>query len=52
MKITNSTGSASIAKASWFPKDYLDAKQYKKMAEDLALDEILAEVARGLSNMI
>lgn len=44
----NSLGSASIAKASWVPKDYLDAKQYKKMSEDLALDEILTDVARRM----
>lgn len=44
----NRLGSASIAKASWVPKDYLDAKQYKKMSEDLALDEILTDVARRM----
>jgi len=41
-------GSASIAKASWDPKEYLDAEQYKKMSEDLALDEVLTEVARRM----
>eukprot|EP00984_Skeletonema_dohrnii_P037308 scaffold39275_cov167-Skeletonema_dohrnii-CCMP3373.AAC.1 len=44
----NSLGSASIKKASWDPKEYLDAAQYKKMSEDLALDEILTEVARRM----
>lgn len=44
----NNLGSASIAKASWVPKEYLDAQQYKKMSEDLALDEILTEVARRM----
>jgi hypothetical protein len=45
---TNKLGSASIAKASWDPKDYLDVEQYKKMSEDLALDEILTDVARRM----
>lgn len=44
----NNLGSASIAKASWVPKEYLDAKQYKKMSEDLALDEVLTDVARRM----
>ena len=44
----NKLGSASIAKASWDPKEYLDAEQYKKMSEDLALDEVLTEVARRM----
>lgn len=44
----NNLGSASIKKASWDPKEYLDAAQYKKMSEDLALDEILTEVARRM----
>ncbi len=44
----NQLGSASIAKASWDPKTYLDAEQYKKMSEDLALDEVLTEVARRM----
>ena len=44
----NNLGSASIAKASWDPKEYLDEKQYKRMSEDLALDEILTDVARRL----
>lgn len=44
----NSLGSASIAKASWVPKEYLDAEQYKKMSEDLALDEVLTDVARRM----
>lgn len=44
----NSLGSASIKKASWDPKEYLDEAQYKKMSEDLALDEILTEVARRM----
>ena len=44
----NNLGSASIAKASWIPKEYLDADQYKKMSEDLALDEILTDVARRM----
>lgn len=44
----NALGSASIAKASWVPKEYLDAEQYKKMSEDLALDELLTEVARRM----
>lgn len=45
---TNNLGSASIAKASWDPKDYLDIEQYKKMSEDLALDELLTDVARRM----
>ncbi|KAL3823126.1 hypothetical protein ACHAXA_006456, partial [Cyclostephanos tholiformis] len=44
----NNLGSASIAKASWVPKEYLDAKQYKKMSEDLALDEVLTDVGRRM----
>mmetsp|Transcript_42033 Transcript_42033/g.89502 ORF Transcript_42033/g.89502 Transcript_42033/m.89502 type:complete len:458 (-) Transcript_42033:278-1651(-) len=44
----NEMGSASIAKASWVPKEYLDAEQYKKMSEDLALDEVLTDVARRM----
>jgi len=44
----NSLGSASIKKASWIPEEYLDKTQYKKMSEDLALDEILTEVARRM----
>ena len=44
----NKLGSASIAKASWVPKEYLDAEQYKKMSEDLALDEVLTDVARRM----
>jgi hypothetical protein len=45
---TNALGSASIKKASWVPEEYLDADQYKKMSEDLALDEILTDVARRM----
>ena len=45
---TNNLGSASIAKASWDPKEYLDAEQYTRMSEDLALDEILTDVARRM----
>ena len=37
-----------IAKSSWVPKEYLDADQYKKMSEDLALDEVLTDVARRM----
>ncbi|KAL3800650.1 hypothetical protein HJC23_006112 [Cyclotella cryptica] len=44
----NALGSASIKKASWVPEEYLDADQYKKMSEDLALDEILTDVARRM----
>ena len=44
----NNLGSASIAKASWVPEEYLDPDQYKKMSEDLALDEILTDVARRM----
>mmetsp|Transcript_5722 Transcript_5722/g.11077 ORF Transcript_5722/g.11077 Transcript_5722/m.11077 type:complete len:469 (-) Transcript_5722:44-1450(-) len=44
----NNLGSASIAKASWVPKEYLDAEQYKKMSEDLVLDEILTDAARRM----
>ena len=44
----NTLGSASIKKASWVPSDYLDEVQYKKMSEDLALDEILTDVARRM----
>lgn len=44
----NSLGSASIKKASWVPEEYLDAAQYKKMSEDLALDEVLTDVARRM----
>jgi len=44
----NKLGSASISKASWVPKEYLDAVQYKKMSEDLALDEVLTDVARRM----
>ena len=44
----NALGSASIKKASWVPEEYLDAAQYKKMSEDLALDEALTEVARRM----
>jgi len=44
----NNLGSASIAKASWVPKEYLDPDQYKKMSEDLALDEIFTDVARRM----
>ena len=44
----NTLGSASIARASWVPKEYLDAAQYKKMSEDLVLDEILTDAARRL----
>ncbi|KAL7552582.1 hypothetical protein ACHAWF_015836 [Thalassiosira exigua] len=44
----NKLGSASIKKASWVPEEYLDADQYKKMSEDLALDEILTQVARRM----
>jgi hypothetical protein len=44
----NNLGSASIAKASWVPKEYLDANQYKKMSEDLALDEVLTDMARRM----
>lgn len=44
----NNLGSASIAKASWVPKEYLDAEQYKKMSEDLVLDEVLTDVARRM----
>ena len=45
---TNALGSASIKKASWVPEEYLDAEQYKKMSEDLALDEVLTDVARRM----
>ena len=44
----NTLGSASIKKASWVPSEYLDEEQYKKMSEDLALDEILTDVARRM----
>ena len=44
----NALGSASIKKASWVPEEYLDAEQYKKMSEDLALDEVLTDVARRM----
>jgi hypothetical protein len=44
----NSLGSASIKKASWVPEEYLDAAQYKKMSEDLALDEVLTDVAHRM----
>ena len=44
----NTLGSASIKKASWVPSEYLDKEQYKKMSEDLALDEILTDVARRM----
>lgn len=42
----NQLGAAGIGKASWLPKDYLTTQQYKTMSEDLALDEILTDVAR------
>jgi hypothetical protein len=44
----NSLGAAGIAKASWKPEDYLSKEQYKRMSEDLALDEILTDAARRL----
>ena len=44
----NNLGSASIKKASWVPEEYLDADMYKKMSEDLAMDEVLTEVARRM----
>mmetsp|Transcript_3532 Transcript_3532/g.7018 ORF Transcript_3532/g.7018 Transcript_3532/m.7018 type:complete len:241 (-) Transcript_3532:71-793(-) len=44
----NILGSAGIKEASWDPKDYLDKDQYKRMSEDLALDEILTDVARRM----
>lgn len=42
----NKLGAAGIAKASWVPKDYLSADQYKIMSEDLALDEVLTDAGR------
>ncbi len=44
----NVLGSAGIKEASWDPKEYLDKDQYKRMSEDLALDEILTDVARRM----
>eukprot|EP00538_Stauroneis_constricta_P004548 CAMPEP_0119555984 /NCGR_PEP_ID=MMETSP1352-20130426/8051_1 /TAXON_ID=265584 /ORGANISM="Stauroneis constricta, Strain CCMP1120" /LENGTH=466 /DNA_ID=CAMNT_0007602861 /DNA_START=144 /DNA_END=1541 /DNA_ORIENTATION=+ len=44
----NQLGAAGIAKASWTPENYLSKEQYKIMSEDLALDEILTDVARRM----
>jgi hypothetical protein len=44
----NKLGAAGIAKASWDPEKYLDAKQYKVMSEHLALDTILTDAARRM----
>jgi hypothetical protein len=44
----NSLGAAGIAKASWTPQNYLSPEQYKRMSEDLALDEILTDAARRM----
>jgi hypothetical protein len=45
---TNKLGAAGVAKASWTPEDYLDAETYRIMSQDLALDEILTDVARRM----
>jgi len=45
---TNALGAQGIHKASWAPEEYLSAKQYKIMSQDLALDEILTDVARRM----
>jgi hypothetical protein len=45
---TNKLGSAGIKKASWDAKAYLSAEQYKIMSENLALDEILNDIARRM----
>lgn len=44
----NKLGAASITKASWDPKEYLSATQYKHMSELLALDSILTDAARRM----
>lgn len=45
---TNKMGAAGINKASWDAKEYLTPQQYKIMSENLALDEILNDIARRL----
>jgi hypothetical protein len=44
----NKMGSASIAKASYDAKEYLDPALYIEMSHDLALDEILTDAARRM----
>jgi hypothetical protein len=44
----NKMGSASIAKASYDAKEYLEPSQYIKMSSDLALDEVLTDAARRM----
>ena len=45
---TNKLGAASITKASWDPRKYLDPTQYKRMSRHLALDSILTDAARRM----
>jgi hypothetical protein len=44
----NNMGAAGIAKASWTPENYLPPDTYKRMSNDLALDEILTDAARRM----
>jgi len=44
----NKLGAAGITKASWDPEKYLDAAQYQKMSEHLALDMIVTDAARRM----
>jgi hypothetical protein len=44
----NNMGAAGIAKASWTPENYLPPDTYKRMSNDLALDEILTDAARRI----
>ena len=44
----NNLGAAGIAKASWTPEEYLPRDLYVRMSHDLALDEILTDVARRM----
>lgn len=44
----NKLGAAGITKASWDPEKYLDAEQYQKMSQHLALDMILTDAARRM----
>jgi len=42
----NNLGAKGTEKTSWDPKTYLPKKTYYRMADDLAIDEILTDVAR------
>jgi len=41
-------GAASVKKASWDPKEYLNPQQYEKMSQLLALDAVLTDAARRM----